>query len=74
MRYALLQRRSRQVGNTKKFHRALARYRQQRTASSPIEFMPYDQAYEPGFEDMMRRGPSVKNSTPNRMPSAQIPH
>src|SRR4029077_4497617 len=26
---------------------------------SPIEFIPYDQAYEPGFEDMMRRVPSV---------------
>jgi UDP-glucose 4-epimerase len=28
-------------------------------SSSPIEFVPYDQAYEPGFEDMMRRVPCV---------------
>lgn len=28
-------------------------------SSSPIRFVPYDQAYEPGFEDMMRRIPSV---------------
>ncbi len=32
----------------------------QRTASSSIiEFIPYDKAYEPGFEDMMRRVPCV---------------
>jgi UDP-glucose 4-epimerase len=32
----------------------------ERTASSSaIEYVPYDQAYEPGFEDMMRRVPSV---------------
>src|SRR5437879_9983068 len=29
-------------------------------SSSPIEYIPYDQAYEPGFEDMMRRVPSVE--------------
>ena len=28
-------------------------------SSSAIEYIPYDQAYEPGFEDMMRRVPSV---------------
>jgi UDP-glucose 4-epimerase len=28
-------------------------------STSPIEFIPYDKAYEPGFEDMMRRVPSV---------------
>src|SRR5262249_18467461 len=28
-------------------------------SSSPIEFIPYDKAYEPGFEDMMRRVPCV---------------
>jgi UDP-glucose 4-epimerase len=38
----------------------LARLVKERTrSSSPIEFIPYDQAYEPGFEDMMRRVPSV---------------
>jgi UDP-glucose 4-epimerase len=32
----------------------------QRTgSSSDIEYIPYDRAYEPGFEDMMRRVPSV---------------
>src|SRR4029077_6570591 len=29
-------------------------------SSSEIAFVPYDQAYEPGFEDMMRRVPSVE--------------
>ena len=27
---------------------------------SPINFVPYDQAYEPGFEDMRRRIPSIE--------------
>ncbi len=39
----------------------LARMVKERTgSSSPIEFVPYDQAYEPGFEDMFRRVPCVK--------------
>ena len=29
-------------------------------SSSPITFLPYDQAYEVGFEDMRRRVPSIK--------------
>jgi hypothetical protein len=33
----------------------------QRTASSsPITYVPYDEAYEPGFEDMLRRVPSLE--------------
>ena len=28
-------------------------------SSSPIEYVPYDQAYEPGFEDMFRRVPCL---------------
>ena len=28
-------------------------------SSSTIEYIPYDKAYEPGFEDMMRRVPSI---------------
>ncbi len=39
----------------------LARVVKERTgSSSPITFVPYDRAYEPGFEDMMRRVPSVE--------------
>jgi nucleoside-diphosphate-sugar epimerase len=38
----------------------LARMVKERTnSSSPIEFIPYDQAYEPGFEDMPRRVPCL---------------
>jgi UDP-glucose 4-epimerase len=29
-------------------------------SSSQIEFVPYDRAYTPGFEDMLRRKPSVE--------------
>jgi nucleoside-diphosphate-sugar epimerase len=39
----------------------LARMVKERTgSSSPIEFIPYDQAYEPGFEDMFRRVPCLR--------------
>jgi UDP-glucose 4-epimerase len=39
----------------------LAQRVKDRTGSfSRIEYVPYDQAYEPGFEDMMRRVPSVE--------------
>src|SRR2546426_1375590 len=38
----------------------LARLVKERTgSSSPITYIPYDEAYEPGFEDMHRRGPSL---------------
>lgn len=38
----------------------LAHVVKQRTRSnSPITYVPYDQAYEPGFEDMLRRVPSL---------------
>ena len=38
----------------------LAKMVKQRTASSsPIHYIPYDQAYELGFEDMMRRVPCI---------------
>lgn len=49
------------VGNTEEISiEALAHLVKKRThSSSPIEFVPYDQAYEPGFEDMMRRVPCV---------------
>ena len=49
------------VGNTEEVTiEGLARRVKFRTASSSrIEFVPYDKAYEPGFEDMMRRVPCV---------------
>jgi UDP-glucose 4-epimerase len=40
---------------------ALACLVKERTnSSSPITYIPYDQAYEPGFEDMQRRVPSLE--------------
>ena len=49
------------VGNTHEISiEGLANLVKERTASdSPIQFVPYDQAYEPGFEDMMRRVPCI---------------
>lgn len=49
------------VGNTGEITiEDLAKLVKERTgSSSPIEYVPYDRAYEPGFEDMMRRVPSV---------------
>jgi UDP-glucose 4-epimerase len=49
------------IGNTEEISiESLAQRVRERTQStSPIEFIPYDKAYEPGFEDMMRRVPSV---------------
>ncbi len=39
----------------------LAHFVKERTQSnSPIQFIPYDEAYAPGFEDMSRRVPSVE--------------
>ncbi len=39
----------------------LAQMVKERTgSSSPITYVPYDQAYEPGFEDMPRRMPSLE--------------
>ena len=50
------------VGNTEEISiEALAHLVKQRTSSSsPIEYVPYDKAYEPGFEDMMRRVPNIE--------------
>jgi UDP-glucose 4-epimerase len=49
------------VGNTEEVSiEGLARLVKERTgSSSAIEFIPYAKAYEPGFEDMMRRVPCV---------------
>jgi UDP-glucose 4-epimerase len=29
-------------------------------SASPVHYVPYDEAYEPGFEDMARRVPSLE--------------
>jgi UDP-glucose 4-epimerase len=49
------------VGNTEEITiEGLAQRVKERAGSaSPIEYVPYDKAYEPGFEDMMRRVPCV---------------
>jgi nucleoside-diphosphate-sugar epimerase len=49
------------IGNTEEITiERLAELVKDRTRSdSEIQFLPYDQAYAPGFEDMMRRVPSV---------------
>src|SRR5258708_16648143 len=50
------------IGNTEEISiEGLAQRVKERTRSaSPIEYVPYDKAYEPGFDDMMRRVPSVE--------------
>jgi UDP-glucose 4-epimerase len=50
------------IGSTEEVSiEALAHIVKERTNSrSPITFVPYDQAYEPGFEDMPRRIPSLE--------------
>ena len=49
------------IGNTEEVTiEDLAKMVKQRTgSSSPIHYIPYDKAYEPGFEDMMRRVPCI---------------
>ena len=49
------------IGNTEEVTiENLAKMVKQRTgSSSPIQYIPYDKAYEPGFEDMMRRVPCI---------------
>jgi UDP-glucose 4-epimerase len=50
------------VGSTQEISiEGLAQVVKQRTRSdSPITYVPYDQAYEPGFEDMQRRVPALE--------------
>jgi UDP-glucose 4-epimerase len=50
------------IGNTEEVTiENLATIVKHRTGSdSPIQLVPYDKAYEPGFEDMMRRVPSIE--------------
>lgn len=49
------------IGNTEEVTiENLAKLVKQRVgSSSAIQFIPYDKAYEPGFEDMMRRVPCI---------------
>ena len=49
------------VGNTEEItiEDLAFRVKERTASSSAIEHVPYDQAYEPGFEDMMRRVPCV---------------
>ena len=49
------------VGNTEEvtIEDLAFRVKKRTASSSAIEYVPYDQAYEPGFEDMMRRVPCV---------------
>jgi UDP-glucose 4-epimerase len=50
------------IGNTEEISiENLAKLVKQRTNScSPIQFVPYSEAYEPGFEDMVRRVPCIE--------------
>jgi UDP-glucose 4-epimerase len=50
------------IGNTEEITiEDLATTVKKRTGSaSPIHYVPYEKAYEPGFEDMMRRVPSIE--------------
>src|SRR5258708_5650989 len=50
------------IGNTEEVSiENLAKIVKHRMGSdSPIQFVPYDKAYEPGFEDMIRRVPSIE--------------
>jgi UDP-glucose 4-epimerase len=52
-----------------------SRVKERTRSSSKIEYIPYDQAYEPGFEDMFRRVPcldKLQRMTGFR-PSTQLP-
>src|SRR3984893_17250923 len=49
------------IGNTGEItiEKLAALVKQRTNSDSPITFVPYDQAYEPGFEDMPRRVPAL---------------
>jgi UDP-glucose 4-epimerase len=49
------------IGNTEEItiEKLAALVKQLTNSHSPITFVPYDQAYEPGFEDMPRRVPAL---------------
>jgi UDP-glucose 4-epimerase len=49
--------------------------RERTNSTSPITYIPYDQAYEPGFEDMPRRVPCLEklNSLTQFQPRTMLP-
>lgn len=49
------------IGNTEEItiEDLAQKVKEQTQSTSAIKYIPYDQAYEPGFEDMMRRVPCV---------------
>ena len=49
--------------------------RERTNSTSPITYIPYDQAYEPGFEDMPRRVPCLEklNSLTQFQPKTMLP-
>ena len=53
------------LGNTEEItiEDLACRVKERTGSSSAIEYIPYDRAYEPGFEDMMRRVPCVDKLT-----------
>jgi UDP-glucose 4-epimerase len=52
------------IGNTEEvtIHKLAERVRQMTGSSSPIKLVPYDEAYESGFEDMPRRVPDLSKA------------
>jgi UDP-glucose 4-epimerase len=50
------------IGNTEEvtIEELAQRVKERTGSSSPITYIPYDQAYEPGFEDMLRRVPAIE--------------
>ncbi len=53
------------LGNTQEvtIHALAERIRDLARSSSPIKIVPYDEAYESGFEDMPRRVPDLRKAT-----------
>jgi nucleoside-diphosphate-sugar epimerase len=49
------------IGNTEEItiENLATQVKERTSSSSPITYIPYDKAYEPGFEDMMRRVPCI---------------
>ncbi len=64
------------IGNSEEvtINRLAARVRELSGSSSPIQLVPYDEAYESGFEDMPRRLPgSAQDCRPHRLSTCSTP-